>query len=221
VTKQSGGILRKAREAAGDATLVFGLSSEGKSTEVVNAVLETKKKAVLWVSFTNLAAVIGNPKCADWDIAEPTNWRELIEFIVNPVINGDMKYDVIVLDGIHYMATHSLEYEASLNTDKAAGLTTQANWGDMGSAMKNAIIALKAKAQLFCITDAEWERKKQGDEQVKTGNLILPFNNDLFLKIISLFGSKWYCYTAKGPDEATPVAYLVQRNSSLAMRFKK
>lgn len=195
------GILHKANTLRGASTLVMGRHAEGKTTQVVKAILEDEGSP-LWVSFTNITPLVENR--LEWDVALPSTWQEFETEIYAALVTGEIdpgQYDTIVLDGLNVAATMLLGSKPQI---------TQADYRNMGLKMQGIVAKLRGMfPNIYIVIDIV--DNAEGDEQ-------LAINRDLFNQLASLFGRKWFTYAT--PAKGGGIEYSVQDNPTLAVRFR-
>lgn len=208
------GILKKAKELSSNSNvMVFGKPSSGKSTAVVQALAG---KNVLWVAFANTNGLEAK-HAAEWDVARPVTWKEAKDDLVAGVITGRYEgYNAVVIDGLHIPAdmclNHiSLENSSSVEPSIDEPLVIQQNyWLIMGRSIQNMLALLNSKIGSVYVT-VDVLPNAEGVYQI-------DLNRDLFGRIISQFGSKWYTYAR--PTDKGEIDYRVEKNSARAIRMQ-
>lgn len=211
-------IIKKAKELAPPTTLVLGSSGSGKSSLVRDEILKADWKA-LWVAFNNTAALASpatgeahawGKSVEDWAVAVPDSWVDFTTEIVVPGAAGEFKdYNTLVLDGLNVAAALALS-----SVVKGKTVTTQADWGDASENIRDAIVRLRSQFERVFITVDVVD----GDNGARK-TALNPYLHNL---VVTLCGERWYTYVQPQKDakqQVTGVAYGVQRNSALALKF--
>jgi adenosyl cobinamide kinase/adenosyl cobinamide phosphate guanylyltransferase len=201
-------ILQKAAELVGNTTLILGEDASGKSSHAIREA-QAIGGDVVWLAFDNLGAVIGNTEANDFAAGLVGSWKEFND-LVKQIKNGEIKGDVVVLDGLHTLAG------LCLNSITGGKQPKQAEWGEMGNEVKTALIEIRARIPNMIATVGV-----QPDDE---SNLKIALNRDLYNKAIPLFGRKLYAHTKPKKNPTTQavegVTYELQDNPTLALRLR-
>lgn len=210
-------IITKAANLNRHTVLVFGEQETGQAAymrfQALN--LTMPDDPVLWIAFGGLAFKENIPDDAvdrvnNWDAVQVSSWESLSTDVITPIRKGELKYKVVVLDGLHVASKFCLAKIAP------TGKPTQSDWGEMGNTMRNMIVQLRDNVpNLICSVDVIPD---------DTGTLAIAFNRDLYNQIMPFFTKKVYTSAAPIKDVKTgvitDVAYTAQENALLALKLK-
>lgn len=207
------GTLAKFGQSTGKTRLVFGELSSGKSSAILNRLLnEPQALSVLWAAFDNTSALEEMAETETtklWQVGLFSDWKSFDEEVLKPVKRGELKTDVVVLDGLHVMGQFCL---AAMSK---GARPTQEDWATMGTTVRDAIIQLRDRTGSLYATVAVLP-----DE---TGSLQIAMNRDFHNKVFPIFGRKMYTHTAPKKDangNVIGLEYKIQENPTLAFKLR-
>ena len=199
------GIIQKAGDFTGS-TMVMGLPADGKTTVVMNELVE-KNLNPLWIVFTN--GDIVSKQHPEWAMAVMANWYQF-DNLYKAMKTGveDIKaYNAVVIEGLGYAATMALTDILSKSDTK----DPRPSYLEMGRTLNARLAELRSMfGSVYCTMDLD---------RTKENNLELLINPHLYNSIIGFFGRKVYVYSEPTADKKS-VNYIVQDNPTFALRFK-
>lgn len=205
-------ILMKASEVGKSATIVFGKSGSGKSSLILNTLIETEHEKVLWLALNNTGVLddLSTEKAKaieDWDFAVVNDWPSFLKDYVQAAEKGELSgYSALVIDGGNKLANFCLKHIAP------GGAATQADWYKMGNALQEALVSLRSTfSEIWFAIDVvdEADGSRKIDMNPHSRNLVMP-----------IFARKWYTTVRVAKDAQNPkgvVTYSVQKNPALAI----
>lgn len=195
--------IKKAAEYQHQSTLVFGENVSGRTTAVINDIID-KGLNPLWVALSHVTTLSNHPVAKNWDVAVVMTQKQWLDDVFAPARSGELNYSALVIDGIDMLMSLYLPPNP-----------TQKDWGSASRDLSDSVLRIMDKFQhVYIITslvdDAE-------------GDIKFGINRFLRLRLFSLAGNKWFCYTTplKKDGVVVGVNYHVQTDPALALRLVK
>lgn len=201
------GIIGKASDVP-SSILVLGSPSSGKTRAIMEHI-EKNNLNSLWVVFTNAGDL---PTLhPDWDVALMPDWDAFEDFTRSFGKTEDVsKYDIIVVEGVHYAATMALTL--MLEQAEIQGVKDpRPTYLSMGRRMFTILAGLREHFKAMIVT-VDVQKDAAGEKEI-------ALNRDLLSRIVSLFNEKWLAWAK--PDGKGGVEYRVNRNSTQAYNLEK